>query len=287
MKRALVVFVFAVLFAVPSFAFEADCATELEQLGTLYQLRSLMARSSTTSYDVSRFVDRRIDELREPLRGGGHRWVRWVRPAGDGPVARREHVVLAVHDGGGRDRVEANAGRVYAATVAVPRKRSLLHGNNPVWVGDVEVTYEVDGETATKRETIRQWMNPGTSRTIDLGVIADRAHATLEAATAPRHVRQALVETHLRQAVSEDDPANPSYGTIRMLQRIRDSADAETIDAEIAAAERELNPAGGQTIPLLTILAELRRAEALINSEEEDDQEEGAALLKETLRRLR
>ena len=285
MKRALLLVV-AVFFALPSLAFDAKCAQELEQLGTLYQLRTLMAGSNVTSYEVSRFIDRRVDDLREPLSGGGYRWVRWRRPA-DGPVARKEHVVLAVHDRAGQDRIETSAGRVYAATVVVPRKRSLLHGNNPVWVGDVEVTYEVGGRSQTKRETIRQWMNPGTSRTIDLGVIADRAHATLEAATTPRHVREALVEIHLRQAVSEDDPANPAYATIRMLQRIRESADPETVDAEIATAERVLDANGGKTLPFLTILADLREAEKLIDSEEEEEREEGLALLKETLRRLR
>ena len=287
MKRALPLLVVAVFFALPSLAFDANCAPELEQLGTLYQLRTLMAGSNVSSYEVSRFIDRRVDELREPLSGGGYRWVRWTRPAGDGPVARKEHVVLAVHDRAGQDRVEVSAQRVYSAAVVVPRKRSLLHGNNPVWVADVEVTYEVGGRPETKRETIRQWMNPGTSRTIDLGVIADRAHATLEAATTPRHVREALVEIHLRQAVSEDDPANPAYATIRMLQRIRGSADPETVDAEIATAERVLDATGGKTLPFLTILADLREAEKLIDSEEEEEREEGLALLKETLRRLR
>ncbi|HEU4522112.1 MAG TPA: hypothetical protein VFT12_08925, partial [Thermoanaerobaculia bacterium] len=270
----------------PAFAFDNDCSSKLTHLATLYELRSLMTRSVTSSYDVQRFADRRIDELREPLREGGHRWIRWVRPSGDGPVVKREHTVLAVQSGADRDRVEAAGGHVYATTVVVPRKRSLLRENNPVWVGTAEVTYQLDGRERTKRETINQWMNPGTSRTIDLGGIADHARATLDSATNSRHAKQALVEIHLRQAVAEDDPANPAISTIRMLQRIRQEPEPVTVDAEIAAAEASLFP-GTESLPLLTLLADLREADELMRSSKPEEQEKGGKLLKETLRRLR
>lgn len=285
MKHALPILLL-LLMAVPAFAFEDDCSSELTHLGTLYQLRTLMTKSYTSSYDVQRFADRRIDELREPLRGGGHRWIRWVRPAGDGPVVKREHSVIAVESGGDRDRVEANGGHVYSALVVVPRKRSLLRENNRVWVGTAEVTYETAGRTSAKREAINQWMNPGTSRTIDLGGIADRAAATLDAATEQKSVKQAIVEIHLRQAVAEDDPANPAISTIRMLQRVRENPDAVTVDAEIAATEASLFP-GAESLPMLTILSDLRQADGLMRSSKPEEQEKGTKLLQETLRRLR
>ena len=283
MKRALAVAI--LLFTSSAHALD-DCSSELTRLGTLYQLRSLMMKSFTTEYDIRRFADARVDELREPLRDGGHRWVRWVRPSSSGPIAKREHNVVAVQGSGTPDRVESNAGHVYAAAVVVPRKRSLLRDNNPVWVGTVDVTYETDGRARTKSESINQWMNPGTSRTIDLREIADRAHATVDAAVSSRHVKQAVVEIHLHQAVAEDDPANPSYDTIRMLQRIREDPEPVTIDAEIAAAERSIF-SGAESIPLLTLVGDLRRADELMRSEKPEEQEKGSKLLKETLRRLR
>jgi len=281
MKRALAV---TLLLALPAFAIEPDCP-ELIQLGALYQVRSMMTKSYTSESDVQRFIDRRIDELREPLRDGGHRWIRWVRPSGDGPTVRREHSVRAVKGDASGDRLEGSGARVFSVSVVVPRKRSLIRENNPVWVGVLEVTYDLDGRAATRRETINQWMNPGTSRTIDFA-IADRAHATADVATAQRHVRQALVELHLRQAVAEDDPANPAYSTIRMLQRIRENPDPPAIDAEIAAAESSIFP-GTDSLPFLTILADLRLADELMRSSKPEEQEKGSSLLKETLRRLR
>ncbi|HUP48885.1 MAG TPA: hypothetical protein VNA04_08850 [Thermoanaerobaculia bacterium] len=287
MERALPVLLLILPLAIPAHSFDEECTAKLTQLGSLYQVRSMMARSYTSSSDVQRFADRRIDELREPLREGGHRWIRWVRPPGDGPFVKKEHSVLAVQGGDDRDRVEAAGGHVYAASVVVPRKRSLFHNNHAVWVGTAEVTYEIDGRPATRREAINQWMNPGTSRTIDLGGIAEHARATLDSATSQRHMKQALVEIHLRQAVAEDDPANPTYSTVQMLQRIRQSPDAATVDAEVAAAEASLYPGGGETLPMLTLLGDLRRADELMRSSKEEEQEKGSKLLKETLSRLR
>ena len=54
-------------FALPLFGFEDDCASEFTRLGTLYQLRSLMADSDTTPSDVQRFAERRIDSEMERI----------------------------------------------------------------------------------------------------------------------------------------------------------------------------------------------------------------------------
>ena len=71
-----------------------------------------------------------------------------------------------------------------------------------------------------------------------------------------------------------------------MLQRLRDSPDPARIDAEIAAAEAAMF-AGSDSIPWLTLLADLRRADELMRRDDAEEQEEGSKLLKETLRRLR
>lgn len=274
-------------FALPAAAVDVDdCKGALTHLGTLYQVRSMMMKNYTSSYDVQKFVERRMDELREPLASGGYRWVRWVRPVGEGPVAKEGHTVLAMQDRGDLDSFEATGDHVFAVRVAVPRKRSLMNANNPVWVGTVRVTYSVEGRTRTKEQAVNQWMNPDTSKTIDLGAIADRAEASADVAAAAKDVKQSLVELQFRQAVAEDDPANPAYETIRALDRVRTSADARSIDAEIATLEQTLFP-GSSPMPILTLVEDLRQADELMRSSKADDQEKGNRLLKETLRRLR
>lgn len=262
-----------------------DCRAALAHLTALYEIRSLMMKRYTSSYDVSKLIDRRLDQLREPLPEGGYRWVRWVRRESDAPTEKRGHTVNAVN-GSGSDSFEASRDHVFAVRIAVPQKRSLFNANRPVYVGTVRMNYTVNGRSRTKEEAINNWMNPDTSRTIDLGTIADHVDVSLDASTNQKDVKTALVEIHFRQAVAEDDPANPAYSTIRALDRIRDSADPGTIDAEIASVERGLFP-GSDPLPILSLISDFRRADELMRSKKTEDQEKGDKLLKETLRRLR
>ena len=255
-----------------------DCTGQFALLGTLYQLRSMMMRRYTTSSDIERFIDRRIDELREPLPSGGYKWVRWMRPSDGGPTDKKVHSVVAVQGAGDPDLFEAIGEHAYAVRIVVPSKRSLFKGNNPVYVGDVKV----DGEVTR----VNRWMNPDTSQTFDLHGIEDRTVVQAQVSTDKRDVKEAVFEIHFKQAVMQDDPANPAYSTIRALERVRSTPDPLTVDAEIAALETSLFP-GSESIPLLTLVRDLRRADELMRSEKTDEQEKGNKLLKETLRRLR
>lgn len=266
------------LLAFPLSAIESDDCTNARQLAALYQVRSMMLRDAS-SYDIDKFIDARIDEMRGPLSGGGFRWVRWMRPTGNPAYDKHGHNVAAV-EGSGSDHFEASGDHSFSVRIVVPSKRSLFSGNNAVHVGTVHVRYEASGRERTKDETIDSWMNPDTSRTIDLGAIADRVEVSLDASTSQKNARQALVEIHLLKAVAEDDPANPNYDTIRILRRVRDSSDPDTIDREIASLEQ------GDSLPLARIVTDLRRANELLRSKKQEDQDKGDRLLKETLRRL-
>jgi len=260
----------------------ADDCRDYRAIGALYEVRSLMLKRYSSSYDVGRFIDRRIDELREPTGSGGYRWVRWVRPEGDAPIDKHGHTVGAGL-GSQPDHFEASGEHAFAVRIAVPRKRSLLNGNSMVAIGQVEVRYTVNGRAKTIAEKWDVEMNPDSSRTIDLPVIADHVDVAVEAhASKPG---ESLVEVHFKQAAAQDDPANPDYQTIVALNRVRNSSDARTVDYEIAQMERQLFP-GSDPVPLLEILEDLRRADDLIRSKKDADVEKGNRLLKETMQRL-
>lgn len=279
MKRALLSLGLIVL-AAPLLAIDlnSDCTGQLTHLGTLYQLRSLMMHGYTSSSDVERFIDRRVDELREPQAGGGYKWVRWVRPSNNGPYDKKVHTVNAVYGDGDADSFEASSDHIYAVRLAVPSKRSLFRGNRPVYVGDVEI----DGRVTH----MNKWMQPDTSETFDLHGIQDHVTASVQASTGKLDAHDSVVEFHFQQAVMQDDPANPSYSTIKALQRIRETPDPATIDGEIAALEATLFP-GSEPLPLLTIVHDLRQADELMRSQKAEEQEKGNKLLRDTLRRLR
>ncbi len=267
------------LLPVCAFAVETNECTTANQLVALYELRGLMLRSDRSSYDIDKFIDAKLDLLREPT-PNGFRWVRWVRPTGSPEYDKHGHTVAAVQ-GGGTDNFESSGDHAFAVRVAVPAKKSLFSGNNAVYVGTVHVTYVANGRERTKDETINNWMNPDTTRTIDLGTIADHVDVSLDSSTAPKNVRQALVEIHLLKAVPQDDPANPNYDTIVMLKRLSNTSDRDAIDEEIA----RLDP--NDSFPVYRLVRQLRRADELMHSKKQEDQEKGDKLLKETLRRLR
>jgi hypothetical protein len=274
------------LIAAPMFAAEvADPCGAYMQLGALYEVRSLMMKPYASSNDVDNFINGRVEQLRDPLPDGGYRWVRWIRPDGDAPVDKHGHTVVAVQ-GSNSDPVEASGQHAFEVRIAVPAKKSLFSRNNAVYVGNVRVSYTVNGRLREKNEKINQWMNPDTSRTIDLGAIADRAEASLDASTAAANVKESLVEIHFVQAVPQDDPANPAYDTVRSLERIRRNPDAYSVDNEIAKRERELFP-GAEPLPLLSIVADLHRADELLHSKKDEDYEKGMKLLRETMRKVR
>jgi hypothetical protein len=173
MKRVLLLILTA-LAALPAGAAGANDCRGVDALATLYDIRSLMIRRPSADYAARERIDRRIDDLREPLADGGFRWVRYMRPAGDGPVAKKGHSVAAVHDSSDSDSFEASSDHVFAVRIAVPQKKSLFSGNNAVYVGSVRIDYTVDGRTKSMDRSINAWMSPDTSKTFDLGVIADR-----------------------------------------------------------------------------------------------------------------
>jgi hypothetical protein len=258
---------------------------ELEAPRALYGVRQLMMEPYANTYTVGEFIDARLDELRDPLPGGGYRWVKFVRPSGDAPIEKREHLVSSDQITGEFETFEAEAGHPFAVRVVVPRKRSLLKANKDVYVGNVRIRYSVNGKEKTLEKKVNEWLPPDTSRSFDLGGIADHADASVEVATRSANVREALAEIHFRLAVAQDDPENPNAEAIASLKRIRPTIDPMTVDLEIGKLERRLFP-GIDVIPFTTIGYRVREAEKLILSEKEEDQAKGKKMLTEVIRTL-
>jgi hypothetical protein len=285
MKRSLVALaILAFTLPIAARAQSSDC-TALQTLQALYEIRYLMMATSPSSYAVDRAIQTHLDRLRDPLPAGGYRWVRWTRPAGDGPVVKRERLVQADHQSGDREQFEAEGTVPYAVRIVVPRKRSLTKANKELWVGRVNVRYWSEGTMKTLERRIDAWLTPDNARNIDLGVIADRAEVEVETATKSGNRGQALVEVHFRQAVAQDDPQNPNFAGVEALKRLEYASDPASIDLEIARLERQLFP-GVEITPFTTIVTRLREAEALLRSEKEEEREKGRKAVADVVRTL-
>lgn len=247
-------------------------------LAALYSVRDAMVLAGSSSSAVTLKIDEQLHLLRDPLSDGSYRWVRLVRPAGEPPVVRREKVVHAIRGNDERDTFEARGTTPFAVGIVVPRKRSLLRGNNPVWIGDVRIHVEADGERESIVHPVNEWLRPDTSRSFDLGIIADSATVEVEAATNADASGAALIEVHFSQAVSQDDPLNPEAAGVLALQRIGSDPDPDVVDYEIAAMEREVLGLV-RSVPYATLLARVVEAEALMRSEKEEDRVRGTEML--------
>ena len=267
MKR---LFAAAVFFAATPLLAD-DCAL----LRELYAVRAMWLKPYSSTYEVDSFVDKRLEALRKG-------YVIWVRPTGEGTFDKKLHRTKAPKSA--LDNFEASGMHAYAVRIAVPAKRTLFNANNPVYVGVVDIRYTANGKSRVLREEINALMQPDTSRTIDLPAIADSVDVRLGSGT--DKPGESLVEVHFKEAVAEDDRNNPNYDAVVALKRIRGSSDPRAIDEEIADMERRLVP-NSTPIPLVEIIAELRRADDLIRSKKDEDQERGNRLLRDTLRRLR
>jgi len=274
----------SILLLLPTLALaQADSCSEVQSLRALYDVRQAMLLTSPSSYDINRRIEFHLDRLREPLPGGGYRWVRLVRPSGDGPVQKREKLLRATY--GISEIFEADSALPYSVRIVVPRKRSLTRANHEVWVGDIQIRYWSEGRMETMERTVDAWLQPDNSRTFDLGVIADRAEIEVETATRSQFVGDALVEVHFRQAVAEDDPMNPNAEGIRALTRLNYTTDPVALDLEIARLEQRLFP-GIDVTPFATVIARVREAETLLRSDKEEDREKGRKVLAEVIRTL-
>ena len=50
------------------------------------------------SYTVTGAIDEALSDLREPMPGGGYRWVQYVRPSGTPPTVKRELLDLTAEE---------------------------------------------------------------------------------------------------------------------------------------------------------------------------------------------
>jgi len=280
MKRSAIALLLFVL-SPPLWAQDA-CESDLEALHALYQIRQVALRPANSSYEMSRVIDSRMDQLRGPLPDGGYRWVRFVKPAGDPPVVKREHLASGDEPSGQLDSFEASADHPFAVRVAVPRKRGLFKANKEVFVGTVQVRYQRDGREREITKDINQWMSPDTWRSFDLGGIADEATVSVESASRPNARRESVVEIHFLQAVAQDDPGNPSYDTLQTLSRIRQRPEPDVIDVEIGRLERRLFPSL-PPVPTTTLITRLREADILMRSTKPEEQEKGRKLLEQVM----
>ena len=193
---------------------------------------------------------------------------------------------------------------VYRLTLSAPSRRMLVTRNRRVWVDRVEIEYVPEKDPAKKSQIVNvgAWIEPGTSKNIDLDDIARQATVRVHA-----HADESgygnLVLT-LIQARVFDDPHSPYADAVASEKAILRAIDHDDVASMRAMAQRiagTLQPSAVASVPVKPapasvdvvapradpdLLAELQAIEDLLTGNE-TERRQGLDRLHQLVRRLR
>ncbi|MGZ5442012.1 MAG: hypothetical protein ACXW5U_14930 [Thermoanaerobaculia bacterium] len=203
---------------------------------------------------------------------------------------------------GKMETVEVKGDWVYRVMIEVPTRKLLVRRNSPVWIERVDLDYIEERGTQTQRESIevRQWLQPGEFRPVDLPAVARRATvgvvAMVEEKGSYGNVNVSLVKARIVD--NADGPYADAVASAKAVQRALDNGDVPSIramaqrmrssvgGAMTVVARAPEAPAAPQPRPSPEIQGELQAIEDLLTGTEQE-RREGMDRLHQLIRRLR
>lgn len=248
---------------------------------------------------LKRIIDEDIELLRGKRTDGSYEFATFERfDSGriDGSFS------IQPHGEGKMQSVEVKGDWVYRVMLEVPSRRLLVRRNNPVWIERVDLDYIAERGTQTERNSIeiKQWLQPGEFRPVDLPEVARRATVTVIAMVDEKggygNVNVSLVKARIVDNV--DSPYADAVASAKAVQRALDNGDIPSIRA---MAQRMRSRLGGsmtvvapaaetraapQPDPRPEIANELQTIEDLLTGTE-PERREGMDRLHQLIRRMR
>jgi hypothetical protein len=193
---------------------------------------------------------------------------------------------------------------VYRLTLSAPSRRMLVSRNRRVWVDRVEIEYIPEKDPAKKSQIVNvgAWIEPGTSKNIDLDDIARQATVRVHAhADESGYGNLALT---LIQARVFDDPNSPYADAVASEKAILRAIDHDDVASMRAMAQRIAGSLQTSTVASVPVkpaaasvdvvapradpdlLAELQAIEDLLTGNE-IERRQGLDRLHQLVRRLR
>jgi hypothetical protein len=127
------------------------------------------------------------------------------------------------------ETVEVKGEWVYRVLIEVPGRKLLVRKNRPLWVERVDLEYLGERSTQVERQSIevKQWLQPGEFRPVDLPVVARQATVRVIASAEPKggyaNLSVALVKA--------DSPYADAVSSVKAVQRALESNDVPSIRA--------------------------------------------------------
>jgi hypothetical protein len=207
---------------------------------------------------------------------------------------------FSIEDAKKSARLELKGSWVYRLVISAPSRRMLVTRNRHVFIERVEIEYLPEGASSTKVQTldVNGWIEPGTSRNVDLDQIARQATARVYVHADPEGYGN--IELALLEAKIFDNPDSPYADAVNSAKAIVRGVDNDDVPSIRAMAQRLANdlqpsaPASSSvevTAPRAEAAApdvagELQAIEDLLTGSEVE-RRQGLDRLHQLLRRLR
>lgn len=203
------------------------------------------------------------------------------------------------------ETVELKGAWIYRVLIESPGRKLLVRKNRPVWVERVELEYYSERSTQTERATIdiKQWLQPGEFRPVDLPQIARQATVRTVATADPEggyaNLNVALIKARIVD--NADSPYADALTNMKAVQRALENNDLAAIRStaqRLRNATRTAVPAGSTATVYATaeprpaaahdasVTAELQAIEDLLTGSE-SERRQGMDRLHQLIRRTR
>jgi len=251
---------------------------------------------------LRRMVEEDIELLRGKRSDGTYAYATYDRME-----ASRKEQDYSIEDAKKSARLEMRGAWIYRLIITSPARKLLVTHNRHVFIERVEIEYLPAGSTSSKVQTldVNGWIEPGTSRNVDLNEVARQATARVYVHADPEgygNIELALLEAKIFD--NPDSPYADAVASAKAILRGLDNNDVPSIRAmaqrmanglqptapavasvDVIAPRTEPAPASTAT-PAPDVAAELQSIEDLLTGTEAE-RRQGLDKLHQLLRRLR
>jgi len=189
---------------------------------------------------LKRMIDADIDLLRGKRSDGSYAYA-----SHDRMEASRSAQSFSIEDAKKSTRLEMRGAWIYRLVISAPSRRMLVTHNRHVFIERIEIEYLPEGATSSKVQTldVNGWIDPGTSRNVDLEQIARQVTARVYVHADPEGYGN--IELALLEAKIFDNPDSPYADAVNSAKAILRGVDNDDIPSIRAMAQRLAGDLGG------------------------------------------
>ena len=182
---------------------------------------------------LKRMIEDDIELLRGKRSDGGYAYA-----SHDRMEASRKSESFSIEDAKKSSRLELRGSWVYRLVISAASRRMLVTRNRHVFIERIEIEYLPEGATSSKVQTldVNGWIEPGTSRNVDLEQIARQATARVYVHADPEGYGN--IELAMLEAKIFDNPDSPYADAVSSAKAILRGVENNDIPSIRAMAQR-------------------------------------------------